>query len=377
MPNKKWIKLLLLAIPIMILIIGIANYLIDPYGIYNPKYFNFIKTQQVGKSRLIKAVNIKKIKPVSIILGTSRAEGGFDPRHKYFPQPSYNLGVAGSSMYESKLYFENALKQKRLKKVLLVADFIMFNAKHLKAVNEFDEYFKDTYNAYQLLFNFDTLKDSMLTVTYAQNTPFYINGYINPSHTNKHYSNIGHKELFDNIEKGFYKNIPDNYLYKDTKINAFNDFEKIVELSYENGIELDIIFGPSHVKLWEVLDNRKGIKNWFKWKKDVVMSVNKVAKKYNKKQFKITDFSIYHSLTSERVPDDKSGRMEYHWESSHYKNKLGSIVLDKLNKDSNKSNLYIDFGVELSLDNIDTHIKRQKINRDQYMKKTNKGVIFQ
>mgnify|MGYP006439608139 FL=1 len=75
------------------------------------------------------------------------------------------------------------------------------------------------------------------------------------------------------------------------------------------------------------------------------------------------DFSVYHKLTAEKVPTDKNTKMKYHWESSHYKNELGKIVLDRLIGDSE----YTDFGVELNLENIDKHLKQQEINRHKFI----------
>ena len=47
--------------------------------------------------------------------------------------------------------------------------------------------------------------------------------------------------------------------------------------------------------------------------------------------------------------------MQYHWESSHYKNSLGLIVLDVL---FNKKR-YPEFGINLNTKNIDLHLENQ------------------
>lgn len=164
-------------------------------------------------------------------------------------------------------------------------------------------------------------------------------------------------------ESKYYENYPTDYTYKDTKKKSFPDFEEILKLCYENNIELEIIFGPSHIRQWEALDYYLGYEKWLQWKKDVVISVNKIAKQYNKQQFRIMDFSVYHPLTAEKVPTDKNTKMKYHWEASHYKNELGIIVLNRL-LDKSK---YKDFGVELNLTNIDEHLKEQKINRPKFI----------
>jgi hypothetical protein len=363
MNGKKWIKIWTVII-IVIPAVGGFNYLIDPYGLYNIKYFSFAKIKQSNKIRLIKTIKTKEIKPISICLGTSRTEYGYDPTHIYFTKPSYNLATSSSSMYENRLNFEYALRQGKLKKVLLVVDYRMFNELEQKNIKDFETYFEGK-NIYTYLFSIDTLKDSLLTVKGGENTSIYLeNGQR--EHLHNQYSinkNGGHFETMKKDEQNYYKDYPANYTYKDTKKKSFPDFEEIVKLSYENNIELDIIFGPSHIRQWEALNYYLGYDKWLQWKKDVVLSVNKIASQQNKKQFRIMDFSVYHNLTAEKVPTDKHIKMKYHWESSHYKNELGLIVLDRLIGDSN----FNDFGIELNSQNIDEHLKQQEINRHKFI----------
>jgi len=364
MDSKKWIKIVLILSVFIGGFVGSLNYIIDPYGLYNTNYFNFIKIKQADKIRLVKAIKVKEIKPTSICLGTSRTEYGYDSTHKYFIKPSYNLGTSGSSIYENMLYFKYALKQGNLKKVLLVADYRMFNLLKQKHVQDFESYFDDK-NIYSLLFSIDVFKDSLLTIIGGERNTIYLeNGQRDHNYNWKNIlKNGGHLKTMRRDEKDYYKDYPTNYTYKDTKKKSFPDFEEIVKLCYENNIDLDIIFGPSHIRQWEALNYYLGYDKWLKWKKDVVLSVNKIAKQENKKQFRIMDFSVYHSLTAEKVPTDKNTKMKYHWEASHYKNELGKIVLDRLVGDSE----FKDFGVELNLDNIDEHLKQQAIKRTQYI----------
>jgi hypothetical protein len=361
--SKKWLKIFAILSSISVLFVGGFNYIVDPYGLYKVDIIKIPKIKQSDKMRLVKAIKTKEIKPISISLGTSRVEYGYDPTHKYFIQPAYNLGISGASMYESKLYFKWALKQGNLKKVLLVVDYRMFNNKTQKSIPDLETYFKDI-NIYKFLLSIDVLKDSFLTLLGGQGTPYLKNGQRDHLYNWKNIlKNGGHWETMKRDEKNYYRDYPTNYTYKDTKKKSFPDFEEIVKLCYENNVELDIVFGPSHIRQWEALNYYLGYDKWLQWKKDVVLSVNKIAKKYNKKQFRIVDFSVYHSLTAEKVPIDKNSQMKYHWEASHYKNALGLIVLDRLMGNSKFS----DFGVELTLKNINYHLKQQKINRHNFI----------
>jgi len=365
MNSKKWIRAwFIIVIITSIPIVGGLNYVVDPYALNEKNVINKPKIQQRKKMRLIKAMKTERIKPASICLGTSRAEYGYDPAHSYFSNPSYNLATVASSMYENRLYFEHSLKQGKLKKVLLVADYIMFNDDTQKAVQDFETYFEGE-NIYGLLFSMDVLKDSLLTIIGGEHSSTYS---TDGQREQKYHLRIilkdgGHLKAFKKWERKSYKDYQANYTYGDTRKKSFPDFEEIIRLCYENNIELDIIFGPSHIRQWEALNYYFGYGKWLKWKKDVVLSANKIAKQLNKKQFRIMDFSVYHKLTAEKVPTDKNTTMKYYMEASHYRNELGLIVLDRLTGKSE----YKDFGVELNLQNINAHLKQQRVKREEYI----------
>ena len=240
----------------------------------------------------------------------------------------------------------------------------MFNNKTQKNINDFETYFNGK-NIYTLLLSIDVLKDSIKTVLNQKAGNQYLkNGQRDHTwHWKNILKNVAHLQQMRKYESRYYKDYPTNYTYKDTKEKSFPHFEKIIELCYKNNIVLDIIFRPSHIRQWEALDYYLGYNKWLQWKKDVVISVNKIAKKYDKKQFRIMDFSVYHPLTAEKVPTDKNTQMKYHWEASHYKHELGLIVLDRLVGRS----FYKDFGIELNLTNIDNHLKQQKIKRPKFI----------
>lgn len=364
MKNKKFtIWLLVSSLAIIIFTSGV-NYLIDPYGIYNHLLLNINKPKQSDKINLVKAVKVNEIEPKSIVLGTSRAEFGFDPTHSYFTKPSYNLATSGSSIYESRLYFNSALKSGKLKKVLLVADWFMFTTKREKKVSDFESYFENP-NIYRYLLSFDSLKDSFLTIFDKKGSSYYLlNGQKEHQHNELNtLKEGGHLAVMNKKESIYYKDYSTDYIYQDTQNSSFRDFEAIVKLCYENNIELDIIFGPSHIRQWEAFNYYLGFDKWLEWKKDVVASVEKISNEYKKEPFRVMDFSVYHEFTAETVPTNPKDRMKYHWEASHYKHELGLIVLDRL-MDKKE---HLDFGVELDMKNIDKHLKNQKENREKFI----------
>ncbi|CAC9527557.1 hypothetical protein [uncultured Gammaproteobacteria bacterium] len=347
MNSKTWINLYFIALVAIFSLSSVLFYIVNP-----SHYFESESNISSHNTVLSKYNIVSRIKPSSIILGSSRAERGYNPTHKYFLKPSFNFGMGGPSIFDIKNNFKHTLKQGNLKQVLLVIDYLSFNA------NIMDKTSKNNKSLYQQILN--TPLD-----LYHTKKSHYNNGMrINENKIKSIKKQGGHLKAMAHNDLKFYKNYPKiNYTYLDTGSSSFFDFEEIVRLSYENNIQLDIVFGPSHIRQWEALDYYRDYNLWLKWKSDVVTSVHKIAHIYNKPNYKVFDFSVYHPLTAEDVPHNKEVDMQYHWESSHYKNTLGAIVLDRLTGESE----YSDFGVEIDTNNIKKHIKNQIINRRLYI----------
>ncbi|WP_141051740.1 hypothetical protein [Aliarcobacter cryaerophilus] len=366
MSSKKFLKIVLGLSFFVAILIGGVNYVVDPYGIYKTNIFQN-KPEQDKNIRLAKVVKVEELKPVSISLGTSRTEYGYDPNHEYFSKPSYNLAVSGASLYENRLYLEHAIKQGNLKEVLLVVDWRMFNDPKMTKSNDFEDFF-NIKNIYKQLFSVDLFRSSLNTIIKQKVKSSYLeNGqrdwYFNQENIDKQ---GGHLKVMNKDEEKYYQKSDFKYnsnIYQDTKKDSFEDFRKILELCYKNSIKLDIIFGPSHIRQWETFDYYQDIETWYKWKKDVVSFVEKIAKEQEKNPYRIMDFSIYHELTAETVTTNPKEKMKYHWEASHYKKELGDIVLDRLLNISP----YKDFGVELNSENIDFHIQNLREDRVKFI----------
>ena len=366
MKSTKWIKIFFGLSLIGVLFVGGVNYIVDPYGIYKTNIF-LNKPEQDKNIRLAKVVKVEELKPVSISLGTSRTEYGYDPNHEYFSKQSYNLAVSAASLYENRLYLEHSIKQGNLKEVILVADWRMFNDPKMRKLDDFENSF-NVENIYKQLFSVDLFISSFKTILNQKTKNSYLeNGqrdwYFNQENIDKQ---GGHLKVMNKDEESYYKKSDFKYnsnIYQDTKESSFDDFRKILELCYQNNIKLDIVFGPSHIRQWEAYDYYQDIETWYKWKKDVVLFVEKIADEQEKTPYRIMDFSVYHELTAETVPTNPKEKMKYHWEASHYKKELGDIVLDRLLDISP----YKDFGVELNIQNIDNHIQNLREDRVKFI----------
>ena len=105
-----------------------------------------------------KALAILKIRPKTIILGSSRTESGVDPNHALWDlQPVFNAAFGGADIYDSFYFLKHANSTGELKKAVIMVDFFMFNAQR-KMYKEENYEFLELIEKQSELFKFETLK---------------------------------------------------------------------------------------------------------------------------------------------------------------------------------------------------------------------------
>ena len=88
-----------------------------------------------------------------------------------------------------------------------------------------------------------------------------------------------------------------------------------------------------------------------------------------KTPFPLWDFSMYNDFTTEAVPAMADTQSIMHWwlESAHFKKELGDLILDMIfNYHRSGRSMPDDFGVLLNIENIDSHLQKIRIDRQQY-----------
>jgi hypothetical protein len=106
-------------------LVGLFNRFVDPFWYYRDVSidgFNVVKTKFRRFERDVKPSIVAREKPEAIILGSSFAEIGLDPRNPYFTDHGrlrgYNFGIAGAGWDMNRCYFEFALRNARPKRIV-------------------------------------------------------------------------------------------------------------------------------------------------------------------------------------------------------------------------------------------------------------------
>ena len=364
--------------------VAVFNLIIDPYAIFNLvkiEGFNSLKPELNTHARMIKAHQVRTIRPDSIILGSSRAETGLDPEHPGWSPGTlrhYNLALHSANIYEVYKYLQHAHAVQAIKQAVIGLDFFMFNM-NKQVEKDFDQsrlepsehfssgWYQDIFNA---LFTLDALRASINTLLH-QHDPSVVrykqNGF--PEDSGKWQAirlKGGHHQAALNNERytlvsedsfPFFTLVdPDN----PEKSTTINTFRKIIRFAKSNGIDLRLFISPMHARKLVLLHEIGLWREFGQWKRSLVQVLQEEAP-----DMKLWDFTGFNSITTEPFPPlgDTNTQMRWYWESSHYKKEAGKLILDIVLERLDETFPYPDdFGVILAPDTIDSrleHLSRQ------------------
>lgn len=343
---QKFSLILIIASLIPLLSTAIINLIIDPYGVFAFPIINNInnlKPKQENAGRIYKAFDIRRIKPKIIILGSSRVETGLNHQHPAFKlqhkSNAYNAGFQAGNTYEIFRYLEYAINQQPdLEQVVLGLDFFMFN---------------------ETLRNQDNFSEARLTKAYPieDATTFLLSIDALNSSKETLIANLHNQDKKDSNRRinkfkfwirGFLTN-PQLYGQYKLSQDRLKYLQSIVQLCKKNNIDLKIFISPIHATQQEAIEVAGLWSTFEQWKKEVV----KIAP--------VWDFAYHNSISTEKISDG----MTYYIDSSHYSQKTGNLVLNRiLNYDVNT--VPSDFGVLLTNENIESHLIKNRFSKKQW-----------
>lgn len=356
--------------------ISLVNLAVDPYGVFDAPIlagFNQVKPQLDKQVRLYKAIEVIRIKPKTILLGTSRTEFGLDPDNPVLGknQPTYNLALPAANMYEARRYFEHALvNQPNLKTVAIGLDFLMFN-KFTENTPDYKEnrlmqthiIIEDLINS---TFSIDAAIASAKTIKMNLLQPqekigfFYPNGMRNMEFYIKNiYGNVPTQVIVRQLLKeGVFRQYDRDRVYEISK-DFLNDLQIVVKTCQQKNLDCKLFISPSHAIQWEALRAVGAWPLFEEWKREVV----KIAP--------VWDFSGYNSITTEPLKNE----MKNYWDNSHYKKEVGDLLLHRIFQ-VNKKTVPEDFGVFITSENIESHLKKIRFEREKWAKNNPEEVQF-
>ncbi|HEN5521472.1 TPA: hypothetical protein U6299_002967, partial [Legionella pneumophila] len=273
------------------LFIMLFNWLVNPYDIYKslPIQKFSQKPQVTSHLRLSKAIAIEWKRPEYLILGSSTAETGLDPDFSAWDNSHvYNLGLSGANIYEVMRYLQHAEAIKRIKKVVLVVNFFMFNA-YVENRDDFNESLlrvdvNGDKNPFAIntiistLLSFDALKASLETIkNQHKRNAFLSNGQLVHDYREEQIQQLkGYKNNFlytESYSKTSLLPLPHNqfgFTDPEKGIDTIAYLQKIIAICEKNHTELILILAPEHVRLLETYKLLNLWDTYEQWQKELM-----------------------------------------------------------------------------------------------------------
>jgi len=394
--------------------IASMNFVVDPFGMYrlvDLDGFNAYKPAIDHRVRLVKAYEVRRLRPQGIILGTSRSHLGLRPSHNGWDpaaKPIYNLAFDGATTKEMYQYLLHAHAVRPLRQVVLGLDTYHATLAPATARPDFDALLLDSPEGRTLpslmradlkvLTSLDALRASLATVrSQRDREPQWFApdgqrvGEVFFHRAGEHFEQLGPRGYFeeiDRLEVGFKREgqLAANARSpgRTTQSTAASDtsldyIRRIVTFCRAEGVDLRIFIAPEHAHQLEIT---AAIGEWATLEKAkralVQLLAEDSARHPGAPPIPLWDFSGYSSVTTEALPEFGSrAEMEFYWDSSHFKDIVGDFVLDRLFGLSRpRQPVPPDFGVRLTPATVEPALARLRAAQLAYQRSHPKDVAW-
>ena len=324
MSFKKWIITFITTILIIGTLIGIFNIVVDPFGIFGDKVFNWYEYNMTNNPRIakVKYLDMHHEKYDSYIIGCSKTSSySTELLNKYFGNASfYNCIMYGGDMYDIEKTAKYIIDNYKVKNIVI-------NIGLEEAVN-----YNTEVDAYKNNMHAKVINDSLIKFywKYMMLNPEYsvdkIKEYINKEYLPNKYT------VFDPITGAYNKKVRDiesivnleeylannpefkNDSRKETMVSAdlaVDAVKRIKEYCELNKINFMLITSPVYEKEIQKYSKEDLVNYW-------------------KKLAEVTDFWDFSGYTS------ISQEQKYFYDTFHFRNSVGNMVFEYIFSNNNE-----------------------------------------
>lgn len=384
MPKKSltFIRTGLLTIIAFTALILTFNIVMDPYvtiGIPRTPGLNARKPAVLSQEHFIKAHEVLRAAPNTLITGSSPSDEGLDALDPNWPvdmRPVYNLAFMGSTPYVWLRYLQHTMAHRAISLVVigLPADaFItgVYEERPKESEPGFEERLavtakgapntqeprQNSRELIQSLLSFDAISDSFSTLI----------GNLDGDSFNTFAGNLelnsDRRDVLGTDRAFMFANIFAVQSYRDMQRSQYDsamaDLNSILDLCKSRGTRVILFVNPAHASRLEILDYLGYWTAYEDWKRDLVA----LAEQYSDsspKQTVLWDFSGYDSYSTEPIPPHGH---EMHWytDSDHYSRALGHMEVLRIFGSGDPN-----FGTLLTHENLESHLAAIREQQREY-----------
>jgi hypothetical protein len=429
-PRNSFLRGFLSTILFGLISVAVINIIVDPFyrfDLFTIQGINAQRFEFSGNVRAGKVGAVCRIQPQTIIMGTSRAEVGLDPKHPAFEgRRTYNLAMAAMGIGELELTLRHAINASPdLKQAVVAIDFLMFNAYREAVVFgsevlDFDrsmlilsdnesclsKFAKDA----NRLIGFSGLKHVHETlkvqrpvsdVTAAENgqeVGWWASLYDNQGFRGGYYEVATNALTFKGKSPAYYYNNDktQEYYYvskiwragpqhrycfvRHEQPNTIDVFRRLVMNARAANLDVRFVINPIHANMLLALQESGLWPQYEDWKRSLVKVLAEESQVNGTKAYPLWDFSGINSITTEDSPPETNLKepAKWYWEPSHYKKATGDLILDRVfDYHSSSTRVPKDFGIVLTTFNIDAWLTKTRVDVRHYAETNlDKGAIL-
>ncbi len=349
-------------------LLAIFNLLVNPLGAYPSIGLTSLEHYRGHfATRAAKAEALAHGHYDIILLGTSRVEMGVPVTHPAFGSARvYDVGLVGTSLPELVDVLDFAIRHNHLKRVVFGVDFLLFSDRRAPRADFDTSRFNPNLNTFEYharnLFDWDaTVRSWSLIdrVLHHRPPPAGERGFIPRAIP----AGMSQRAVFGNRIRGFLVD-PETYGAYHYSQERLERFREIIRLCLSNDIDLTLFIPPVHALdletvrvagLWPIFEQ---------WKRDATRIV---AEETRDRPIPLWDFTGFKGPVAEPVPSpgDRTTRMKWYIETSHFTPALGALVLNRLFNLPGQSD-DDSFGTPLTPANIEDHLTQLRDDREKY-----------
>lgn len=390
---------------------ALVNLVVDPYGIYNfgvKRGLNEIKPHAGANGIMAKAYQVQRVKPRTLVLGNSRAEVGFNPESRAWPQalqPVYNLALPGTGPITSLRYLEHAAAVKKPVTVVLGVDFMDFLVREdagpyraegkslpmerrllvTRSGRPNPDYLQQRVEDFSAtVLSLDALIHSISTVNaqHARTPADLTERGFNPM---RDYEGIAKREGYhamfrqrDQENARAYLRRPKN-IYVGGKMSSpqLEVLRRIIAVCQEQNAELQMVIYPYHAHLLEIFHEAGLWPVFEEWKRALARIAAEANRSRDVSLVQLWDFSGYNAISVEPVPEptDLTTATHWYWEAGHFKQELGDVMLQRMFAEPDRL-ADAAIGVKLTPENVELEIQRIRQQRAWYQAAYNREALM-
>lgn len=385
---RRYVIALATIISLALAAVAAVNVVVDPYQIWRLGVIpglEHVKTPQEDLNVVTKIYGIRWAKPRAIILGSSRARMAFDPQRPDWREgitPAYNAGVPGGSIRDIHALFHLAVREAPVKIALIELGFHGFdvNAFNLEMNLKKDDPRLRLRGMVgllpQVLFgnatraSWETLERYFHLIDYPVfyqrqdgKVEFHAEIFDAPAAT------AGHEAYFLDI---WFRPDPNRSFCLHNPItgeNSLAEFSALLDEAHSRAVKLILVIPPMHARRLELISAAGLHPQYERWKRQLVRIVAAHQSEPGSPGMVLWDFTGYDAVTTEPFRLVRKGDTpnRFFWESVHFKDRVGNMILDRIVGDPQPSRpLPPHFGLILTLQNIEAQLASERAGANTY-----------